>query len=278
MWKNSALSTKNGFTLVELSIVLVIIGLLVGGVLVSKDLIEKAELRSVVTDLEAYQTAVRTFQLKYNGLPGDITDAEAYWGSDTSCPNTPTTTVAHVATCNGDGDGYIGYIANLGGGSKPTNYKELFRAWQQLSNAGLINGMFTGVTGASSSSNLILQQNIPTSRIANAGYIIVTIAPTHSNAAQWLYYSGNYGVIIEFGGIPDNNETAVKSAISTEGAYYIDTKMDDGLPATGRIVTWRHGNGWLSGVTSNLCANVGDTAYDFTQKGIQCSLVLRNVF
>ena len=59
-----------GFTLVELSIVLVIIGLIVGGILTGKDLIRAAELRSVQSDKEKIVTAINTFELKYNCLPG----------------------------------------------------------------------------------------------------------------------------------------------------------------------------------------------------------------
>ena len=62
---------NKGFTLIELSIVLVIIGLIVGGVLVGQDLIKAAEIRATVSQVEGYNSAVNTFRLKYNGLPGD---------------------------------------------------------------------------------------------------------------------------------------------------------------------------------------------------------------
>ncbi|MFO0388554.1 MAG: type II secretion system protein [Alphaproteobacteria bacterium] len=64
-------SRQQGFTLIELSIVLVIIGLVTAGVLVGKDLINQAELRSIITDVEKYNTAVNTFKVKYCCLAGD---------------------------------------------------------------------------------------------------------------------------------------------------------------------------------------------------------------
>src|SRR3954471_15989161 len=67
-----------GFTLIELSIVLVIIGLVVGGVLVGQDLIKAAQIRSAVSKIEKYNTAVHTFRTKYNALPGDIPNAASY--------------------------------------------------------------------------------------------------------------------------------------------------------------------------------------------------------
>ena len=63
-----------GFTLVELSIVLVIIGLIIGGVLVGRDLITAATVRAQIAQIEKYQTAVNTFRGKYGYLPGDIPD------------------------------------------------------------------------------------------------------------------------------------------------------------------------------------------------------------
>ena len=57
-----------GFSLVELSIVLVILGLLVGGVLGGQALIRSSEIRSLIVDKDKYITAVQTFKNKYNGL------------------------------------------------------------------------------------------------------------------------------------------------------------------------------------------------------------------
>ena len=54
-----------GFTLIELSIVLVIIGLIIGGVLVGRDLIAAAQVRAQISQIEKYQTAVNTFRGKY---------------------------------------------------------------------------------------------------------------------------------------------------------------------------------------------------------------------
>lgn len=61
---------KNGFTLIELSIVLVIIGLIVGGMLVGQDLINAAKVRAEFSQMEKLDAAVNTFRLKYNALPG----------------------------------------------------------------------------------------------------------------------------------------------------------------------------------------------------------------
>ena len=63
---------KNAFSLVELSIVLAILGLLTGGILTGQTLIRAAELRAVSTEFQRYQSAVNTFRDKYFSLPCDI--------------------------------------------------------------------------------------------------------------------------------------------------------------------------------------------------------------
>ena len=130
----------NAFSLVELSIVLVILGLLTGGILAGQNLIRASELRAVITEFQNYNTAVNTFRDKYFALPGDMRNATAFWGdqatgtescSDGSVPDgTP-------GTCNGDGNGNITSAAGV---------IEYLRFWQHLSLSGLIEGSYTGYT------------------------------------------------------------------------------------------------------------------------------------
>ncbi len=75
--KNPNLIQQAGFTLIELSIVLVIIGLIVGGVLVGQDLIKAAEIRATISQYEKYNAAMNTFRTKYNGMPGDLSATQA---------------------------------------------------------------------------------------------------------------------------------------------------------------------------------------------------------
>src|SRR3982751_5469946 len=123
---------EKGFTLIELSIVLVIIGLIVGGVLVGQDLIKAAEIRATISQIEKYNASVNTFRTKYNGMPGDLTaDNAAAFGF---VPRTGT-------AGRGDGNGLIDTSTGTGQvfGQEPALF------WNDLSVANLVDGNFTGI-------------------------------------------------------------------------------------------------------------------------------------
>lgn len=106
--------TKNkGFTLVELSIVIVIIGLIVAGVVGGQALVAQSKLRSIITDYKKLSVATNAFKLEYGQLPGDFSEADSYW-----------------TTSNGNANGWVDF------GS------EMDRSIQHLSLAELIPGSY----------------------------------------------------------------------------------------------------------------------------------------
>src|SRR3954470_10836183 len=103
------LKSKQGFTLLEMSIVLVIIAFIIGGMLVSKTMIRSSRLQTVIADADRYKKAIGLFKEKYKELPGDMPNATSFWGTDPGgCPSTPANAVVKTTTCNGNGDSFIG--------------------------------------------------------------------------------------------------------------------------------------------------------------------------
>ena len=73
---------NHGFSLIEISIVLSIVGILMGFTLKGRGLIEMAKVRSVVSQIENYRSAIQIFTEKYGGRPGDIADAKELFNAD----------------------------------------------------------------------------------------------------------------------------------------------------------------------------------------------------
>ncbi len=128
--------TTSGFTLIEFSIVMIVIGLVIGSIMVGRDLIRHAELRKTYQQIEEYRVAVATFKNKYDALPGDMPNATDIFGTDPEgCTLVPVTRYAKKETCNGDGNGFIERISPV---------LEVYRFWQHLGAAELIPGLYGG--------------------------------------------------------------------------------------------------------------------------------------
>lgn len=225
---------RHGFSLVELSIVLVILGLLTGGILAGQNLIRAAELRSVITDFQKHQTAVMTFREKYFALPGDMRNAIAFWGEAHATPSTCITTLGTgTQTCDGNGNGKIGN-GNTGSATN-TEDLESFRAWQHLANAGLIEGTYTGKAPGTDYRDARIGENVPSSKIGNAGFNIHSVAPGTNG---WMFLNTTPSNYLLFGERRAGSGGALlEAAINNEEAWNIDKKSDDGKPGTGAITT-----------------------------------------
>jgi len=250
------------FSLIELSIVLVILGLLTGGILAGQSLIRAAELRSITNDLMRYTTSVGSFRDKYFALPGDMTNATKFWGTAAACPGTVGSTDA--TTCDGNGNGWYE--------THTTTYgNEWFRFWQHLANAGLVEGSYSGIAGGSGTTPAlqpVLGANVPRSRINNAGYSIHQISAVPADGT--LFFIGPMANVLFFGSVIGNSTGG--DAIAPQEAWNIDTKMDDGIPSTGRINSTTSTN--ANGGTDCATTNVASTAqYDLAKTGNTCMLV-----
>lgn len=126
MHQQRGFQKQSGFTLIEIAIVLVIIGLLLGGVLKGQELITSARVRNLISQQDGIKAAYFGFLDRYRALPGDYNAA---------VPNIAGISTAACNAGNGDGDGRI-----EGPGVPSTEY---ILAWEHLSKSGFINGSYT---------------------------------------------------------------------------------------------------------------------------------------
>ena len=217
---------QSGFSLVELSIVLVILGLLTGGILGGQALIRAAELRTVATDYARFATAAQTFRDKYFAIPGDMANATAFWGKSAADCNTQAGNAATPGTCNGDGNGQISFsVAASATG-------ETFQFWKQLALAGLVEGTYSGISGSGGPAESIIGVNVPRGKLGNSGFGVAF----YVTAGDPSNYALNYGNQMTFGAANGLNDTSGR-ILKSEESWNIDTKLDDGRPATGSIIS-----------------------------------------
>lgn len=259
---------SDAFTLVELSIVLTIIGLLVGGVMLSQNLIRSGEIRSSIAELQSYQVAVNTFTEKYLAVPGDMVKATEYWaaaggtGTGSACFTVDSRSLSDTRrTCNGNGDRLVGEAA----GSIPTNswrFGERFRFWQHLSNAGLISGTYSGKTDSNTDNfKLTASINMPVNKIDDSAFMPTSIRAVTSGDP--VYFDGAAkGTYLE---LRSTDATAVPPLLTSE-AYQIDVKLDDGLPGRGKVISRKRSDSeYPNCSTSDLITATYDLANEDNQ-------------
>lgn len=190
-----------GFTLVEMAIVLVVIGFIIGGIFTGTSLINASKRQAVITDIETYRTQVEIFEDQYAGLPGDLFNAEEHWPD------------ASFSTDNGDGDGSIESAS-----------AEDFLTWEHLYLANLIPFAYTG-TGP----NYTLNSNIPESSYQNKGFRIL------STSGLAIYEVGTT-TRLRIDLAEPNGAAFDRAALIPKDAEKIDIKIDDGYPTTGNVM------------------------------------------
>jgi len=198
---------KRGFTLLEVSIVMVVISLISGAILVGRHLIRNAEIQSINGEVQGYIIALKAFQDKYLSMPGDF----------------PTATLIFAGTSDGNGDGLI-----LG--------VEQFKAWQHLALAKMVEGSFSGstvVVAGNPPYYRVPGTNIPHSRLSGAGWGLIYVRDSTSGAPILL---GDGSHVLWLGGVSTTgNNDEQMPVLTTEEAELIDQKFDDGLPTLGKI-------------------------------------------
>jgi len=217
---------QHGFTLVELSVVIVLIGLIVAGVIGAQNLVELAKSRKLMGQIQSFKVAFNTFYLEFEQYPGDMSNASSYWSSCTT---------ANGSVCNGDG--------NRRYGSWGSNEGE--RGWHHLSLAGLLpysfdNSSYGAVIGGWASES---KPGVTSPKFDQ--YATNEICAKFWRESHSLFGSLSGKNIITIRGIipTDANHTCWQgnAGIPVKVAHQIDNKLDDGEMRTGHMTvigTW----------------------------------------
>ena len=202
---------RSGFTLIELSIVLVIIGLILGGVIGGKVLIEQAELRKIQNNIAQYQAAVQVFRQKYAALPGDMVNASQYWP---------------VISAGGNGNNHF---------ENPDPDQEHFLVWQELALAGIIPGKFSGTSDAAGTS--IPGVNVPIGA-RNEVYFFHNMSLAHCAHYTNVDCNATSDILRVAAKITNVYPHPDDPVFTPSEAYSIDAKVDDGFPGRGKISSY----------------------------------------
>lgn len=214
----------SGFTLLEMSIVLAVIALIAGGIIVGKDMIRASELQATVSQLQKYQAAVNTFIGKYNCLPGDCANANALGlGPNAYYDN---------ATGNGAGNGIID-SHNLANQNYAT---ENFLFWVHLNNSGLAE------LYKYQNPSFNLAASPTTDTVVNDIWVRHGFPAAKLGGDNWVWAHSDHHVNYVSIMIPTTSVWVCGlywfcSGLTPQQAWQIDTKIDDGLPASGHVDT-----------------------------------------
>ena len=135
-------SHQHGFTLVEIAIVLVIIGLLLGGILKGQEMITQAKIKNVVNDFNGITAAMNSYQDRYRAIPGDDRNAATRWSGAPA-----------VNSLNGDGQIAGTYNNTLTIAATAAQESNTF--WWHLRLSGFVGGPTSGVAAGIQPNNAV---------------------------------------------------------------------------------------------------------------------------
>lgn len=241
----TAVRSQAGFTLVELAVVMIIIGLLIGGVLKGQELIANAQITSTVAQVKGIDAATSTFRDMYSGMPGDLRTPQ------TRLPNC---TAGVCVAAAGNGDGRLDSAPGAAPGTESAGY------FVQLAKADVLTGVNAGAVAADCTGwgGCYPEANISGGFMVGytgGGAGLTSQVGTVTAAVRNGHYLSLHNA--------PNLAMPATGTLTPNQAFRIDSKIDDGNPTTGSV---------LSGGAAG-CIN--GTAYNELNGAADCNLYIR---
>ncbi len=248
---------NKAFSLVEISIAMIILGLLVTGATAGSSLIKQAKLRAIMNEVQMIDRSVKAFLIAYDALPGDMDDAGYFWGTECGGnANAP-------SGCNGNGNGIIeGFSSG-----------ESFRFWQHLQLAEIIdNKSFTGVSAAIGASDpWHSEDNSYESKYDDGLLYQVTYV-----GSFWSDYGIRNNMIRLGKNDNGSNFNSNGGSFLAKDVYAIDKKFDDGKPLIGFVqghIAYLGSAGWDTRICSAAVGNVATSYYPLDRDDTACQII-----
>jgi prepilin-type N-terminal cleavage/methylation domain-containing protein len=252
-----------GFTLVELAIVLVIIGLLIGGILKGQELIAATRVNSTVSQIKAIDAATYTFVDTYGGLPGDLASANARLNG---CSTNNGCVPAGSNTGNGRLENRPGITPGFGNSANTTEGMSFFI---QLGVSELIGGISNPASVAAVTGQTLLASPLGASTNWRAGYEtgdwLNGTDPILGGAALVNAHHLVLSSIDPANDMMGSTTSLDNAGVANKAASSIDTKMDDGAA----------GRGSVRGIGTACLSADSDTAVYTGAAGLNCSMMVR---
>jgi prepilin-type N-terminal cleavage/methylation domain-containing protein len=221
---------QSGFTLIEIAIVLVIIGLLLGGVLKGQELINSAKVKNLAGDFKNIPVFIYGYQDKFKTLPGDDSNTPTHLSGASPCTGAPTVVAGKCNVGNGVIDGNW---------NDTSAASESYVFWQHIRLADLAPG----------STDTTATNYLP---VNAAGGSIGIQSGTTSNTATPINATAGANAI-------RGSYVICSAGILGKFVKQLDTQMDDGNPASGTMMA---GVATAAGTPMTAVTLTGSSAID----------------
>lgn len=236
---------NKGFSLVELAVVILIIAFLVAGITVGSNLIQIAKIKSIIAEFEEIKTSYKTFESKYDAIPGDMRNASAFF---IGCASGG---VGNL-NCNGNGDGHVTFnMEDAWNGDAIGD--EPIKAFRHLRLSNIYQNGGTNTLNLSTPTfgSYATEGYHAKAEAIEKGYFIIVGVDGGSTgnstiAAGGIYETGSGALISNFDlltnavyifGDTAGTTSGGEGAVDALTAFRIDQKIDDGKAVSGTSLT-----------------------------------------